>query len=122
MTDIRNHTAWKCKQTQVPFHSTSQQPFPPPKHRKKKNTIRSGHRHRIPLRKLHLQRALLPDDDDPALVEPALLARGKLVVEAEQEPRDDDPQLRVGQVLAQAVSGAETEGVCFFFIVLFAES
>lgn len=67
--------------------------------------------HQLPLRQLHLQRALLPDDDDPALVVPVLLARRELIVEAEQEPGDGDPQLRISQVLAQAVPGAEAEGV-----------
>lgn len=68
----------------------------------------------LPLSQLHLQRALLPDDDNPALVVPVLLTRRELIVEAEKEPRDGDPQLRVRQVLAQAVPGAEAEGVfCF---------
>lgn len=58
-----------------------------------------------------MQRALLPDDDDLALLRPVLLAGHELIVEAEEETRDGDPQLRVGQVLAQAVPRAEAEGV-----------
>lgn len=79
------------------------------------NMLRSFlNRHQLPLRQLHLERALLPDDDDPAPVHPVLLAGRELVVEAEEEPRDGDPQLRVGQVLAQAVPRAEAEGVFFW--------
>lgn len=73
---------------------------------------RSLDRDQLPLRQLHLKRALLPDDDDLALVRPVLLTGHELIVEAEQEPRDGDAQLRVGQVLAQAVPRSEAEGVC----------
>lgn len=88
-------------------------PHPPVFFKCHSNTSRSFlDQGQLPLRQLHLERALLPDDDDLALVGPVLLARQKLIVEAEEEPRDSDAQLRVGQVLAQAVPGSEAEGVC----------
>lgn len=64
-----------------------------------------------PLPKQHLQRRLLPRATEPAAaLMPVLHPRLQPPVEEKQQLGDDDAQLRVGEVLADAVARAVAKG------------
>jgi hypothetical protein len=72
----------------------------------------------IPQLQLHPKWTLIPDDIRPLRAHPVLLPRKKLEIKIPQHLADDQPHLRIGEVLTNAISRPDAERAVHVSVII----